>query len=140
MTANLCSGHGSCFKATGTCNCTGGYTGTKCDVAPQPPSAPSTTNGGAIAAGVLVPTLLVGAFIGLWVWSAKTGKSLASLLPCQGKGSYTKLSIGRGAVSQEASAMRTTFMKSGASSASPGGASAKASSFSSGFQGYGSAS
>jgi hypothetical protein len=140
---------------TGACACNAGWAGANCD------SKAGGSNGGAVAAGILIPTIVVGAAASLWFWKRKNpGKPFRALLPSWAPGSgagggggasssagstgkYTKLTWG--GRDAQASAMRSNLMaSSGSGSKGAGGSGASSSgggpgTYSSGFQsqGYG---
>lgn len=67
-----CGDHGSCegsgsHSGTGACVCSGGWSGRVCNSPPAAQGAPAPVNGGAIAAGVIVGLLVLGAAgVGMW--------------------------------------------------------------------------
>lgn len=99
--------------------CDAGYGGDSCSVAPE-----TKGNGGAVAAGILIPLTLVGAAaVGIWWWKRKyPTRPVTDFVPSwvknigSGGNRYSKLSYGAGGSSSSASAMRTASLMGAGSS------------------------
>jgi EGF-like domain len=107
--SNTCSNRGTCQPSTGACLCDAGYTGDSCA---------STTggNGGAVAAGILIPTIILGLGGALFYWKRKNPhKAFSDLVPSTsgifnfGRTKYTKMT----ATSTSSSSMGSPGLSSG---------------------------
>ena len=104
------AGRGQCLPSTGQCACTAP------NLPPNCAAPTSSVSAGAVAAGVLLPALALGAAAGIFYWKrANPGRTLASLFG-GGGASYSSLAWKPDVASPSASVARASFLAK-----SPGG-------------------
>lgn len=86
LIVNMCGGNGVCDQATNQCHCDPGWTGADClqESSGQQgnPGKPSGPPGGAIAAGIIISVLVLGAVGAIVVYKRRNpGRSLVDGLP-----------------------------------------------------------